>query len=39
MPIGEFRDKSAAAAIADEFSAAELPAVAEPLGGCIGLAA
>jgi hypothetical protein len=39
MPIEEFRDKSAAAAIADGLSAAELPAASEPLGGCIGLAA
>jgi hypothetical protein len=39
MPDEQFRDESAAAAIADRFSAAELLALATLLGGFIGVAA
>jgi hypothetical protein len=39
MPIEQFRDKSAGAAIADRFSAAELLAIAALRGGFIGVAA
>jgi uncharacterized membrane protein YsdA (DUF1294 family) len=39
MPLDEFRDKSAAAATADRFSATKLLAVAALVGGFIGAAA
>jgi hypothetical protein len=39
MPVDEFRDESAAAAVADRFSAVEPLAFAVPFGGFIGAAA